>query len=137
MFSISSLTNTLTYKKIQTCNSNSFPSQTPIIYGLSQYTSSIQDTYTTIYITGQNFVYGENNTQIYFISNTTPSTIQIIPTLFYSSTYVSFVIPSSQITGTYTLKVAVKSTISGGNGTGMLSATTILFSNPQTYILTV
>jgi len=152
MFSPYALSNLLTYKKAINCSifyDRNFPSQTPIIYGLSQYSSNVAD-YTTVYITGENFIYGNSNSKsINNTSGTATSTTIVymtannglgekisIPTIFYSSTYISFVVPSNISIGNYVLKVGVKSTISGGNGTGMAAATNILLSNNEIYNLT-
>jgi len=143
MFSLYAFSSTLNYGTAAACQGatleRTFPSQTPAIYGLSQY-SSVAGAYTVVYITGDNFVYGSTprggtNTVVY-LTPTGGGTRTIVPTSFASSSNVSFVMPTNLAAGTYTLVVAVKSTVSGGNGTGMLAATTILFSNSETYTLT-
>lgn len=136
MFSLINLNKILTYKKNYSCYNSTFertfPSQTPAIYGLSQY-SSISGTYVQIEITGDKFVYGSGLTNVYMALKSNASIKKILPISYLSSTNLTFIIPSEFNAGEYNIRVAVKSTIQTGNG--MISPTTILFSNTLTYTL--
>lgn len=116
-----------------------FPNQTPIIYSLSQYSSN-QGEYTVIYITGENFVYGNSkngnsskNTEVIMISNNGTGEKTIIQTTYYSSNNISFVVPVNFSSGIYKLYVSVKSTITGGSSAAVSGVSTILFSNNVFY----
>lgn len=120
-----------------------FPNQTPILYGLSQY-SSIQGEYTIVYVTGENFVYGTSkigsastNTEIIMIpiNSSSSNNRTVIQTTFYSSNDVSFIVPTTLTQGTYKLYVSVKSTITGGSSAAVSGVTSVLFSNSVEYVI--
>lgn len=114
------------------CIQTTYPSQVPVIYGLSQYASQ-QGVYVVVNVTGYNFVYGNNNTIVY-ITNTTTGNKVSIPATYYNTVACSFAVPTTLAAGSYKVVVGVKSTI-GSNGSGY-SATTLLFSNEVGYVIT-
>lgn len=111
------------------CIQTTYPSQVPVIYGLSQY-SSQQGTYVVVNITGDNFVYGSNNTIVYMTNTSTGYKVSI-PATYYNTVACSFAVPTTLVTGSYKVVVGVKSTI-GSSGSGY-SATALLFSNEVGY----
>lgn len=124
-------------QRICPINQTVFPNQTPILYGLSQYSSN-QSQYVQIYVTGENFVYGNSNnsssnTQIIMILKTNLSQRTVIQTTYYSSNLVSFIVPTNLNPGIYDLYVSVKSTITGGSSAAVSGVTKILFSNTTNY----
>jgi hypothetical protein len=76
---------------------SSYPDTSPIILGLSIY-SSVQGAYTVVYVTGYNFQIGGTTTVSF-------GTYQNISVTFYSSMNISFVIPTKAIAGTYIVQV--------------------------------
>jgi hypothetical protein len=83
--------------KICSLARNNLPSFTPIIYGLSQ-TKSNKDTYTIVYIIGENFF--QNGTTYVNFGN-----IKKIPITYYSSFNISFIVPPNVIIGDYSVTV--------------------------------
>ena len=101
------------------------PNITPIIYGLSTYTSKIT-AYTVVYISGANFFpFGTTNVTFGPFSN--------IPVTYYSSYNISFTLPQTTRSilalGTYSVQVA------SVNDKTQLFPTTV-YSNKVLYTLT-
>jgi hypothetical protein len=115
------------------CIQKEYPSQVPVIYGLSAYESNV-GTYTQVFVTGLNFVYGPNNTIVYFTSTTTGE-VTSIPVSYFSSSGISFVVPTTLSAGTYTAAVGVKSSIGGKMPGAGATITTLLFSNTVLYTI--
>jgi len=78
-----------------------YPSFTPIIYSLSTYTS-VHGTYSLVYINGANFQVPCIATTYINFTNAVNSYTRI-PITFYSSYYISFVVPTNAPTGTYSV----------------------------------
>ena len=73
-----------------------YPNITPIIYNLSQETSS-QGDYALVYITGNNFLL-DGMTRVNFGTYTLPVT-------FFSSVTLSFIVPTDAPAGVYSVRV--------------------------------
>lgn len=75
-----------------------YPNINPVIYELSIYTAQ-SNTYTVVYITGENFFpYG--TTSINF-----GTTYKNIPITYFSSSYISFVLPDNVTPSNYNVQV--------------------------------
>jgi hypothetical protein len=106
-------------------NKGFLPNINPIIYGLSTYSSNIND-YTVVYITGENFFpFGSSSIKFGSLEN--------LSVTYYSSFNISFIIPQiinySIQTGTYTVQVT-----NINNSTNLFPS--ILYSNKVSYTLT-
>lgn len=77
-----------------------YPNYSPIIYGLSTY-SSMQGRYTQVTISGNNFSLG--NTIGYSVVNF--GNYQRLPITYYSSTSISFIVPTDAMNGKYAVQV--------------------------------
>jgi hypothetical protein len=78
-----------------------YPSYVPVIYNLST-TTSLHGTYSLVYITGDRFQPEcSGKTYVNFISSTHSYTK--LPITFFSSTYISFVVPIDAPAGTYSV----------------------------------
>ena len=79
-----------------------YPNLTPIIYGLSQYSSN-QNVYTLVYLNGLNILpYGSTTLNFGSFKN--------IPFTYLSSFNISFSVPINAIKGTYYLQLLTQST---------------------------
>ena len=121
----STLTTSPIVKRIIKQSKGFLPNITPVIYGLSTYTSNISE-YTVIYISGTNFFpFGTTNVTFGPFTN--------IPVTYYSSYNISFSLPQSTRSilalGTYSVQVT-----SVNNKTNLFPST--LYSNKVLYKLT-
>jgi hypothetical protein len=121
----STLTTSPIVRRILKIPKGFLPNITPIIYGLSTYTSKIS-VYTVVYISGANF-FPFGTTTVTFGPFTN------IPVTFYSSYNISFSLPQSTRSilalGTYSVQV-----ISVNDKTNLFPST--IYSNKVLYTLT-
>jgi uncharacterized protein (TIGR03437 family) len=76
------------------------PNITPFISGLSTYSSFVNE-YTIVYVTGDNFsLQGSTG-----VSTITFGNIKNIPVTYLSPYNIAFVVPTSLVSGTYSIKV--------------------------------
>jgi hypothetical protein len=111
-----------------------YPNFTPIIYNLSV-TTSVHGKYSLVYINGYNFLPACNGITYVNFTNETSSYTKL-PITFFSTSYLSFVVPIDAVAGNYSV-VVVK--VYNGNFSpnvhdvypGILD-----YSNPLKYTLT-
>jgi len=111
-----------------------YPNFTPVIYTLSTNTS-IHGTYSLVYIDGNNFQTPSIATTYINLKNSVNSYTKI-PITFYSSYYISFVVPIDAPVGTYSVVVV---NIYNGNFSPQVNNAypgILNYSNPVNYTLT-
>lgn len=134
---VSNLTqNNTTYLSKRACKQSTgfYPSFTPAIYSLYANTS-VHGAYSLVYINGNNFQAPSIATTYINFTNTLHSYTKI-PITFFSTSYISFVVPPGAPAGTYYV-VAVN--IYNGNFSPQVNNTypgILDYSNPVNYVLT-
>jgi hypothetical protein len=81
------------------CSEGYLPSFTPVIYSLSVY-KSIQGKHTVVYVSGDKFQYPALG-----ITYVSFGSYKNLPIVFYSTTYISFVVPIDAPPGNYSVTV--------------------------------
>jgi hypothetical protein len=111
-----------------------YPSFTPAIYSLSQNISA-HDTYSLVYINGNNFQSPSIATTYINFTNALNSYTRL-PITFFSSSYISFVVPNAAPAGTYSVEAV---NIYNGNFSPQVNNAypgILNYSNPVNYVLT-
>jgi len=114
-------------KRISCRKHNSFlPNVNPSIFSLSNNISA-PGVYSLIYITGENFI--PYNTTVTF------GIIQNIPIVFYSSSYISFVVPTNVTENNYQIQVVVNYYNNQSLTSSLLYSNTLNYTI-QNYVIT-
>lgn len=81
------------------CSEGYLPSFTPVIYNLSVY-KSIQGKHTVVYVSGDNF-----QSPVTGITYVNFGSYKNLPIVFYSTVYISFVVPIDALADNYSVTV--------------------------------